>query len=195
MSNGQNEYVPYKKRTKRSLNDHRMRMRYSSRELCYLSSQLKRTSTDSYRIPTGCRTHENRTNRTRTGKTAYQRTSNVHQPDIFIRWRPFEVLNMSKTCQRIGPDKTDITWHGTHSPHEELTRNACERTRMDREFYCPLSSVSAIRYLTTHMRSYELTNLKILASICRLAGANGLSLTRSRTLKICFLLTLLSYVR
>ena len=37
MYNGQNEYVPYKKRTKRSLNDHRMRMRYSSRELSYLS--------------------------------------------------------------------------------------------------------------------------------------------------------------
>ena len=47
--------------------------------------------------------------RTRTGQTAYQRTSNVHPPDIFIRWRPFEVLNMFKTCQRIRPDKTDIT--------------------------------------------------------------------------------------
>ena len=47
--------------------------------------------------------------RTRTGQTAYQRTSNVHPPDIFIRWRPFEVLNMSKTFQRIRPDKTDIT--------------------------------------------------------------------------------------
>ena len=76
--------------------------------------------------------------RTRTGQTAYKRTSNVHPPDIFIRWRPFEVLNMFKTCQRIRPDKTDITWHGTHSPHEERTKNACERTRTDREFYCPL---------------------------------------------------------
>ena len=47
--------------------------------------------------------------RTRTGQTAYQRTSNVHPPDIFIRWRPYEVLNMSKTCQRIRLDKTDIT--------------------------------------------------------------------------------------
>ena len=47
--------------------------------------------------------------RTRTGQTAYKRTSNVHPPDIFIRWRPFEVLNMFKTCQRIRPDKTDIT--------------------------------------------------------------------------------------
>ena len=46
--------------------------------------------------------------RTRTGQTAHQRTSNVHPPDIFIRWRPFEVLNMSKTCQRIRPDKADI---------------------------------------------------------------------------------------
>ena len=74
----------------------------------------------------------------RTGQTAYQRTSNVNPPDTFIRWRPFEVLNMFKTCQRIRPDKTDITRHGTHSPHEERTRNACERTRTDREFYCPL---------------------------------------------------------
>ena len=32
--------------------------------------------------------------RTRTGQTAYQRTSNVHLPDTFNRWRPFEVLNM-----------------------------------------------------------------------------------------------------
>ena len=32
MYNGQNEYVPYKKWTKRSLNDHRMRMQYSSRK-------------------------------------------------------------------------------------------------------------------------------------------------------------------
>ena len=47
--------------------------------------------------------------RTRTGQTAYQRTSNVYPPGIFIRWHPFEVLNMSKTCQRIRPDKTDIT--------------------------------------------------------------------------------------
>ena len=34
--------------------------------------------------------------RTRTGQTAYQRKSNVHPPDIFIRWRPSEVLNVSK---------------------------------------------------------------------------------------------------
>ena len=47
--------------------------------------------------------------RMRTGQTAYQRTSNVHPPDIIIRWRPFEVLNMSKTCERTRPDKTDIT--------------------------------------------------------------------------------------
>ena len=31
--NGQNEYLPYKKRTKCSLNDHRMHMRLSSGEL------------------------------------------------------------------------------------------------------------------------------------------------------------------
>ena len=47
--------------------------------------------------------------RTKTRQTAYQRTSNVHPTDIFIRWCPFKVLNMSKNCQRIGPDKTDIT--------------------------------------------------------------------------------------
>ena len=144
MYNGHNEYVPYKKRTKRSLNDQRKRMRYSSLELYYLSwswpftPQVKRTSTDTYRIPTGCPTHENRINHTRTGQTAYQRTSNVHAPDILIWWRPLEVLHMSKTCQRIGPDKTDITWQVTHSPHGERTRNACERTRTYREFCCPL---------------------------------------------------------
>ena len=31
----------------------------------------------------------------------------------------------------VRPEKTDITWHGTHSPHEDLTRNACERTWTD----------------------------------------------------------------
>ena len=74
----------------------------------------------------------------RTGQTAYQRMSNAHPLYIFIRWRPFKVLNMYKTCQRIGSDKTDITWHGTLSPHGERTRNACKRTRTDREFCCPL---------------------------------------------------------
>ena len=136
MYNGRNEYVPYKKRTKRSLNDHRIHMRYSSRKLCYRScswpftTEVERSSMDTYRIPSGCRTHENRTNRTRTGQAAYQRMSNVHPPYIFISWSPFEVLNMSKTCQRIGPDKTDITWHGTHSPHGEWTRKACKQTRL-----------------------------------------------------------------
>ena len=42
--------------------------------------------------------------RMRTRQTTYQRTSNVHPPDIFIRWRPFDVLNMSKTCQQKEPD-------------------------------------------------------------------------------------------
>ena len=68
--------------------------------------------------------------RIRTGQIAYQRMSNVHPPYIFIRWHPFDVLNMSKTCQRIGPDKTDITRHGTHSPHGERTKNSCKRTRI-----------------------------------------------------------------
>ena len=98
-------------------------------------SQLR--SNGHQRIPTGCQTHENRTNRTRTGQTVYQRTSNVHPPYIFIRWSPFEILNMSKTCQRIRPDKTDLTLHATHSPHGDRT-NSCKRTRTDREFYCPL---------------------------------------------------------
>ena len=35
--NGQNEYVQYKKRTKRWLNDHRMNSPYSSRTLFYLA--------------------------------------------------------------------------------------------------------------------------------------------------------------
>ena len=123
---------PLFERFMRSLSGTRpFNMRYSSGELRFnrymscswpFASQVDRTSTDTYGIPTGCRTNENRTNR----------TSYVHPPDIFIRWRTFEVLNMFKTCQRIRPDKTDITWHGTHSPHEERTRNACERTRTDR---------------------------------------------------------------
>ena len=91
---------------------------------CLVSSYLR--SNGHQRIHTG---YLQDAERTRTGQTAYQRTSNVHPPDIFIRWRPFEVLNMFKTCKRIRPDKTDITWHGTH---EERTRNACERTRTDR---------------------------------------------------------------
>ena len=52
---------------------------------------------------------ENQTYRTRTEQTALQRMRNVYPPYKFIRWRSFEVLNMSKTSQRIGPDKTDIT--------------------------------------------------------------------------------------
>ena len=87
------------------------------------------------RIYTGCLQDAERM---RTGQTAYQRMGNVHPPYIFIRWRPFEVLNMSKTCQRIGPDKTDITWTRTHSPHDKRTCNASKGTRTDREFYCPL---------------------------------------------------------
>ena len=37
MLNGHNEFVPYKKRSKRSMNDQRMHMSYSSMELSYLS--------------------------------------------------------------------------------------------------------------------------------------------------------------
>ena len=39
--------------------------------------------------------------RTRTGKTAYQRIINVYLPDIII-------MILFKTCQRIRPDKTGI---------------------------------------------------------------------------------------
>ena len=61
----------------------------------------------------------------------------IHRTSLSGGVRP-KFLNI-KTCQRIRPDKTDITCHGTHSPHEKLTRNACERTRTDRELYCPLA--------------------------------------------------------
>ena len=44
-----------------------------------------------------------------TGQTAYQRMSNVHPPYIFMQWHLIEILNMSKTCQWIGPDKMDNT--------------------------------------------------------------------------------------
>ena len=88
-----------------------------------LTTEVELTSTDTYRIYTGLRMHENWTNHTIIGQTAYQRTSNVRQPNVFIRCRPFKVLNTSKTCQQIGLDKTDITWHGTHLSHEELKRN------------------------------------------------------------------------
>ena len=54
------------------------------------------------------------------------RTSNVHPPDIFIGWRPFEVLNMSRTCKRIG-----LTKH-------YLTRNTFEQSQTDRRLFCPL---------------------------------------------------------
>ena len=74
----------------------------------------------------------------RTGQTPYQHMSNIHPPYIFIRWRPFEVLKMSKTCQWIGPYKKDFTRYRTHSPHGKWTRNACKQTQMDREFYCSL---------------------------------------------------------
>ena len=151
MYNAQNEYVPYKKRTKRWLNDHRMSMRYSSGRLFYLSgswpftTQVERTSKDTYRIPTGCWTHENRTKCIKTGQTAYQRMSNVYPPCIFIWWRLFKVLNISKTCQWIGPDKTDITWHGMHSTHEErYVTHANGRERTENITVC-YASASAIR--------------------------------------------------
>ena len=73
---------------------------------CPVVDRSRIRSNEHKRMHTG---YQQDAERTRTGQTAYQRTSTVHPPDIFIRWRPFEVLNMSKTCQRIRPDKTDIT--------------------------------------------------------------------------------------
>ena len=76
MYNGQNKYESYKKRTKRSSNDQRMRMRYSSGGL--LLPVLKLTDhnsgrtdingyiQDTYRMPNAWqpdKPHENRTNR------------------------------------------------------------------------------------------------------------------------------------
>ena len=49
------------------------------------------------------------------------------------------------TCQLIRLDKTDITWHATHSPHEELTRNACERNERTENFTVRYASASTIR--------------------------------------------------
>ena len=59
--------------------------------------------------------------------------SNVHPPYIFIRWRPFEVLKKSKTCQpiepkkRIPPDTERIHRMGsgqeTHANGHEWTEN------------------------------------------------------------------------
>ena len=151
MYNAQNQYVPYKKRTKRWLNDHRMSMRYWSGRLFYLSgswpftTQVERTLTDTCRIPTGCWTHENQTKCTKNGQTAYQWMSNVYPPCVFIRWRLFKVLNMSRTCQRIGQDKTDITWHGMYSTHGEryvTHANGHERTE---NFTVRYASVSTIQ--------------------------------------------------
>ena len=59
----------------------------------------------------------------------------IHQTYISGGIRSKFWTYLFKTCQRIRPDKTDITWHGTHSPQEELTRK-CMWT--DREFYCLL---------------------------------------------------------
>ena len=38
--------------------------------------------------------HENQTNRTRIGQTAYPPTSSVHPPDIFIWWRLIRSLEL-----------------------------------------------------------------------------------------------------
>ena len=71
------------------------------------------------------------------------RVTFIHRT-LFIRWRPFEVLNISKTCRRIWLDKTDITWHVTHSPHGERTRNACKGTQHTETFTVRYASVTAI---------------------------------------------------
>ena len=55
MYNGQNEYVPYKKRTKRSLNDHRMRMgtRPGNSFTCPVADRSQLRSKGHQRIYTG----------------------------------------------------------------------------------------------------------------------------------------------
>ena len=55
MYNEQNGYVPHKKRTKRSLKDHRMRTRYSSRNVvtCFVVDRSQFRSNVHQRIYTG----------------------------------------------------------------------------------------------------------------------------------------------
>ena len=82
--------------------------------------------------------------RTRTGQTVYQHTSNVHPPDSFIRWRLFEVLNMSRTCQRIRPERTSPDTERIHRMRngQKTNANGHERTENLTVRY---ASVSAIR--------------------------------------------------
>ena len=90
--------------------------RYSSGELrhvyltviCPVVDRSQVRSNGHQRIHTG---YLQDAERTRTGQTAYKRTSNVHPPDIFIRWRPFEHV------QNLPTDKTGQNGH-------HLTRNA-----------------------------------------------------------------------
>ena len=85
----------------------------------------------------------------RTGQTAREpgkphtngRVTFIHRTSLYGG------VHHVKICQRIGPDKTDITRHGTSSPLEEWTRNACERTRTDRELTARYASVSANSHL------------------------------------------------
>ena len=108
MRNGcitdKNEYLLYKKWTKRLLNDHRTHMRYSTLT-CPVDDRSPIRSNKHQQIHTR---YLQDLERTRNGQTPYQLTSNVHPPDIFIRWRPIEFLNMPKTCQLVVPDKTDF---------------------------------------------------------------------------------------
>ena len=94
---------------------------------------VERTSTDTctYRIPTGCLTHENRTNRILTHKK--RSSTKLLYPVAAVR--SFEHV------QNLPTDNTGQNgYYLTRSAfaHEELTRNACERTRTDRSFYRPL---------------------------------------------------------
>ena len=61
-----------------------------------------------------------------TGQNAHQRLANVRLTDIFIRWRPFQVLSMFKICHRIPTDKTDITGQGMYKQDQERTRSGRE---------------------------------------------------------------------
>ena len=92
---------------------------------------VERTSKYTYRMHTGYLTRENRTNRILTHK---KRSSTEHL-------YPVASVRSFKHVQNLLTDKTGQNGYyltRKHSPHEELTRNECDRTRTDREFYCPL---------------------------------------------------------
>ena len=157
MYNGQNEYVPHKKRTKSLLNGHRLHMGYSSRKLCYLSwswqftTQVERTSTDTYKIPTGCHRHEKWTDRTRAGQTAYQRMSNIH---IYL----VASVGSFEHIQNLPTDRTgENGFHLTWNAFTALGTNK-KRLQTDTNDQRILLSVSAIPYGVTVTQRIKVTD-------------------------------------